>query len=98
MIELAYFGGFSHAQIADALGLPAGTVKGRMRLALEQAADRARRARRSGPVSGPDPTARPRDCGNDSAPYVLGALEPAEARAFAHHMQAARCAAMRSGP
>jgi RNA polymerase sigma-70 factor (ECF subfamily) len=34
VIELAYFGGFSHAQIAQALGLPAGTVKGRMRLAL----------------------------------------------------------------
>jgi RNA polymerase sigma-70 factor, ECF subfamily len=36
VIELAYFGGFSHAQIADALGLPAGTVKGRMRLALSK--------------------------------------------------------------
>ncbi len=36
VIELAYFGGFSHAQIADALGVPAGTVKGRMRLALSK--------------------------------------------------------------
>ncbi len=36
VIELAYFGGFSHAQIAEALGLPAGTVKGRMRLALSK--------------------------------------------------------------
>lgn len=36
VIELAYFGGFSHAQIADALGLPAGTVKGRMRLGLNK--------------------------------------------------------------
>lgn len=44
-------------------------------------------------MSGPDPTARPRDCGNDSAPYVLGALEPAEARAFAGHMQS--CAVCR---
>jgi anti-sigma-K factor RskA len=34
-----------------------------------------------------DPTAWRSDCGNDAAPYVLGALEPAEARAFAHHMQ-----------
>lgn len=34
VIELAYFGGFTHAQIADMLKLPAGTVKGRMRLAL----------------------------------------------------------------
>lgn len=36
VIELAYFGGFSHTQIADILGLPAGTVKGRMRLGLSK--------------------------------------------------------------
>jgi RNA polymerase sigma-70 factor, ECF subfamily len=36
MIELAYFGGFSHSQIAEMLGLPIGTVKGRMRLGLEK--------------------------------------------------------------
>jgi RNA polymerase sigma-70 factor (ECF subfamily) len=35
-IELAYFGGFSHSQIADMLGMPVGTVKGRMRLGLEK--------------------------------------------------------------
>jgi RNA polymerase sigma-70 factor (ECF subfamily) len=34
VIELAYFGGFSHSQIAELLNLPAGTVKGRMRLGL----------------------------------------------------------------
>ncbi len=34
VIELAYFGGFSHSQIAEMLKLPAGTVKGRMRLGL----------------------------------------------------------------
>jgi len=34
VVELAYFGGFSHTQIAEMLKLPAGTVKGRMRLAL----------------------------------------------------------------
>jgi RNA polymerase sigma-70 factor, ECF subfamily len=34
VIELAYFGGFSHSQIAEMLELPAGTVKGRMRLGL----------------------------------------------------------------
>jgi RNA polymerase sigma-70 factor (ECF subfamily) len=34
VIELAYFGGFTHTQIAEMLGLPAGTVKGRMRLGL----------------------------------------------------------------
>lgn len=36
VIELAYFGGLSHAQIAKVLGLPAGTVKGRMRLGLSK--------------------------------------------------------------
>jgi RNA polymerase sigma-70 factor (ECF subfamily) len=34
VIELAYFGGFSHSEIAHMLSLPAGTVKGRMRLGL----------------------------------------------------------------
>ncbi len=34
VIELAYFGGFSHSEIAHMLELPAGTVKGRMRLGL----------------------------------------------------------------
>jgi RNA polymerase sigma-70 factor (ECF subfamily) len=36
VIELAYFGGFSHSQIAEMLGMPVGTVKGRMRLGLEK--------------------------------------------------------------
>lgn len=34
VIELAYFGGFTHQQISEMLSLPAGTVKGRMRLGL----------------------------------------------------------------
>jgi RNA polymerase sigma-70 factor, ECF subfamily len=34
VIELAYFGGFTHTEIAEMLTLPAGTVKGRMRLGL----------------------------------------------------------------
>jgi len=38
-------------------------------------------------MTGSDPSARSPGCGNDAAPYVLGALEPAEARAFAEHVQ-----------
>ena len=36
VIELAYFGGFSHSEIADMLDTPIGTVKGRMRLGLKK--------------------------------------------------------------
>src|SRR5436190_10355105 len=36
VVELAYFGGFTHTQIAEMLGMPLGTVKGRMRLALDK--------------------------------------------------------------
>ncbi len=36
VIELAYFGGFTHTQIAEMLQMPIGTVKGRMRLGLEK--------------------------------------------------------------
>ena len=36
VIELAYFGGFTHTEIAEMLQMPIGTVKGRMRLGLEK--------------------------------------------------------------
>jgi RNA polymerase sigma-70 factor, ECF subfamily len=36
VIELAYFGGFSHSEIAEMVSQPLGTVKGRMRLGLEK--------------------------------------------------------------
>jgi RNA polymerase sigma-70 factor, ECF subfamily len=36
VIELAYFGGFTHTEIAELIGAPVGTIKGRMRLGLEK--------------------------------------------------------------
>jgi len=39
VIELAYFGGFTHTEIADMLDAPVGTVKGRMRLGLQKLRD-----------------------------------------------------------
>jgi len=39
VIALAYFGGFSHSEIASMLDAPLGTIKGRMRLGLEKMRD-----------------------------------------------------------
>jgi RNA polymerase sigma-70 factor (ECF subfamily) len=39
VIELAYFGGFTHTEIAAMLETPVGTVKGRMRLGLRKLRD-----------------------------------------------------------
>jgi RNA polymerase sigma-70 factor, ECF subfamily len=39
IVELAYFSGYTHMEIAELLGLPLGTVKGRMRLGLKKVKD-----------------------------------------------------------
>ena len=36
VLELAYFSGYTHTEIAELLSLPLGTVKGRMRLGLKK--------------------------------------------------------------
>ncbi len=36
ILELAYFSGYTHVEIAERLDLPLGTVKGRMRLGLQK--------------------------------------------------------------
>jgi len=36
VISLAFFGGFSHSEIAKMLNVPLGTIKGRMRLGMEK--------------------------------------------------------------
>jgi RNA polymerase sigma-70 factor, ECF subfamily len=36
VLELGYFSGYTHVEIADLLDLPLGTVKGRMRLGLQK--------------------------------------------------------------
>jgi RNA polymerase sigma-70 factor (ECF subfamily) len=39
ILELAYFSGYTHVEIAELLGVPLGTVKGRMRLGLKKMRD-----------------------------------------------------------
>jgi len=44
VIELAYYGGFTHAEIAAMLDTPVGTIKGRMRLGLKKMRSQLRNA------------------------------------------------------
>ncbi|MGB3635494.1 MAG: sigma-70 family RNA polymerase sigma factor [Rubrobacteraceae bacterium] len=39
VLELAYFSGYTHVEIAEILNLPLGTIKGRMRLGLKKIKD-----------------------------------------------------------
>ena len=80
MIELAYFGGFTHSEIASMLDTPIGTVKGRMRLGLREA---ARPARRPG---GGDRHERLQRTATTPAPTCCGALPDDEHERFEAHL------------
>nr|MDQ6908672.1 sigma-70 family RNA polymerase sigma factor [Chloroflexota bacterium] len=36
VVDLVYYSGFTHQQISERIGIPLGTVKGRLRLAMEK--------------------------------------------------------------
>ena len=86
VIELAYFGGFTHTEIASMLDTPIGTVKGRMRLGLEKLRGHLGRLAGGRRMSSREPDL---DCEHsvDAAPYVLGALEDAETTASIWRMR-----------
>ena len=74
VIELAYFGGFTHTEIAEMLDAPVGTIKGRMRLGLKK----MRAQLGEGPGGG---MSADHDRWVDAAgAYVLGAMPARRAR------------------
>ena len=83
VIGLAYFGGFTHSEIAEMLGMPLGTVRdecgsGWRRSARCWASGWASTAPRGTAVSR-DWHADPERLGDELAAYALGALGPGEA-------------------
>ena len=92
VVELAYFGGFTHEQIAEMLGAPLGTVKGRMRLALEKM--RASIDPEGGAAVSSD--LEHREFTESLGAYALGALPEEETAAVARAPRRAARSAERS--
>jgi RNA polymerase sigma-70 factor (ECF subfamily) len=59
-VVLGFFGGLSHSEIAAHCGLPLGTVKGRMRIALTKLKGVLGGPAEAGPLFSPQPVATPR--------------------------------------
>ena len=95
VIELAYFGGMTHVQIATLLDEPVGNVKGRMRLGSRRCASRSGR-RGGGASERSTHPALTRVVRANAAPYVLGALIDEEHRAFVAHLRELRGVPRRS--
>ena len=96
VIGLAYFGGFTHSEIAEMLSMPLGTVKGRMRLGLEKV--RLLLAEGMGIrdcIGGPAMSDH-REYRDELAAYALGALDPPKSSRSSATLPAARSAASTS--
>jgi RNA polymerase sigma-70 factor (ECF subfamily) len=78
VIGLAYFGGFTHSEIAELLGMPLGTVKGRMRLGLQKV-----RANLGEQIACEHDH---RQWEDDIAAYALGALDESETARLELHL------------
>ena len=91
VIELAYFGGFTHTEIAEMLETPVGTVKGRMRLGLKKLRDRLGEGAVTALMQASGPGHE--HWHDATAAYLLGALDETERAAFEEHL--AGCPACR---
>ena len=96
VIELAYFGGLTHVQIASMLDAPVGTIKGRMRLGPGEDADDARRPRGGAAMSTSSQMRRRRLPAATRRPTSSARSPTASTRRSSRTWAPARCAARRS--